>query len=121
MSIPVRIVGRARHSGRQIQSAGEPLRNSGQLSNLSHVGVAQIKVQIKGSVLRRYIPFKVGTDVEVRRSVTVNKGPIASREVTAGILDSARECVPMNRTRGDTRGRRQNGVKVVDFKIRVAR
>ena len=117
VSISVGTGARARNGDGHIEIASQRLSDSGQLRNLRQIGVAQVKVQSKGSALGQYAACQRGTDVEVRRGVAMNEGPIVSGEMIARILDSGGECVPVKNSCGNSFGRRQGRVKVVDFKI----
>src|SRR5271165_4348334 len=117
VSISVRVGASARGGDGQIQSARERLRNSGQLNEFRQVGVAEIKVQSKGVALLKFGPGKLRAGVEVHGTTAMNQGPVAGGDMSAGELDGAGERVPVNRTRGTSRGRRQGGIKIVDLEI----
>src|ERR1700686_607705 len=117
MTIAMRIGERTRNGGGHIQSASKGTSNSGQLRQPRHVGIAGVKVQSKRSAHRKSTVRQRGTGVEARRGVAMDERAIVRGEMTAGVLNGGRECVPVNSSSGAAFGRRQDSVKVVDFEI----
>src|SRR5258708_8231639 len=119
VTIAVRVGARARYIGGDIQGAGIGTGNSGQLCPLRHVRLEPVKLQSQGSGLRKSASREGSAGVEAHRGVAMNERAVVRGEMTAGILKGRREGIPVNRTRSDVFGRRQDRVKIVDFEISV--
>ena len=119
VTVAVRIGARSRNGGGHIQSASEGTSDSGDLRDLCHLGVVGVKMQSERSARQKDTFRQCGAGFEAGGGVAMNDGSIVRGEMTAGMLDGGRERVPVNSSRGDSFGRGQDGVKIVDFKISV--
>ena len=104
-----------------VQNAAYWLLKSCELSEFSHVDVAQVKMQRKWIVFPKCSTLKFGVGVEVRRTVAVKKRPIVGGKMTAGVLHGGGERIPVNHLRSDAPRGRQSGIKVINFKISIDR